>query len=141
MTRSILLVAGWLLSVVGLYAAVLILELYWNFFDWQPELNLKTWGSLAAMFCALVAMRFLAWATRDRISQGVSLVLCLSHLALGIYVFPAEPITQGLFARERPSPLWYRAGRFFVLAGPAAFWILALRRRRKTAAQRNCAAM
>lgn len=135
MLRALLLMVGWLLAVVGLYAAVVILELYWNFFDWQPKLNLKTWSSLVGIFCAVAAIRYLALATHDRISRGVSLVLCQSLLALGIYVCPVEPITKGLFAREKPSPLWYRAGRVVVLAVPSAFWMFALQRQRKAGAQ------
>ena len=128
MTRALLLSLSWLVAAMGLYVAVVILEFYWNFFDWQPELDLRAWFFFVGMVCALVATRFLAWAARDRLSQGVSLVLCLALLVLAVYAFPPEPITHGLFAREQPSPLWYRAGRFVVLALPGAFWALALRR-------------
>src|SRR5438132_8433882 len=85
MTRALLLSLGWLVAAMGLYVAVVVLEFYWNFFDWQPELDLRAWFFFVGMVCALVATRFLAWAARDRLSQGVSLVLCLALLVLAVY--------------------------------------------------------
>jgi hypothetical protein len=57
---------------------------------------------------------------------------------LALYVLPAEPMTQGLFAREHPSPLWYRAARFGLLTMPCIFWALELLRRRKSPPETNC---
>ena len=104
MKRAILLTFGWLTSGLGLYFMLVILELYWNVYDWQPRWDSQAAGLIAGVFLFLVAMRFLARATRDRASRGVSLVLCLGMLALAFYVLWPEPITQGLFARERASP-------------------------------------
>ena len=58
--------------------------------------------------------------------------MCLALLILGFYVLPSEPLNQGLFARERPSPLWYRGARLGVLALPALFWVLAMFRQNNT---------
>ena len=64
----------------------------------------------------------------------MSLAACLALLALAVYVLPPEPMTQGLFAREARSPLWYRAARFVLLALPGVFWGLGELHRRKRSA-------
>jgi hypothetical protein len=120
--RAILLSLGWLLSAAGLYVALVVLELYWNLYDWQPKLDWEALGLIFGMLALLAAIRLLARASGDRFSRGVSLVICLALLALAVYVFPPEPRTSGLFAREAPSPFWYRAARFVVLALPSVFW-------------------
>jgi hypothetical protein len=135
MKRAILLSLGWLLAAAGLYAALVTLELYWNLYDWQPKLDLVALGLILGMFAVLAAIRLLARAGCDRFSRGVSLAICLALLALAVYVVPPEPLTQGLFGREAPSPLWYRAGRFVVLALPSAFWGLGFMRRWKSPAE------
>jgi hypothetical protein len=135
MKRAILLALGWLVAAAGLYVALVVLELDWNLYDWEPKLDLKASGLIAGMLAMLAAIRLLARASRDRFSQTVSLVICLTLLALAVYVSPPEPMTQGLFAREAPSPLWYRAARFAVLALPGVFWSLDLLRRRNRLGQ------
>src|ERR1035437_5758535 len=112
MKRAILLSLGWLVSAAVLYAALVALELYWNLYDWQPKVDLNTASLIFGMLAALAALRLLARAGKARLSRGVSLAICLALLALAVYVVPAEPLAQGLFGREAPSPLWYRAGRF-----------------------------
>src|ERR1017187_8893530 len=135
MKRPLLLALGWLMSAAGLYAALVMLELYWNLFDWQPKLDLRALGLIIGIIALLAAIRFLARASNDRFSQVVSLVACLAMFGLGVYVSLPEPMTQGLFAREAPSPFWYRAGRLALLALPSVFWGLGLRRRWKHAAR------
>jgi hypothetical protein len=130
MKRAILLSLGWLLSAAGLYAALVVLELYWNLYDWQPKLDLSASGLILGMLVFLTAIRLLARAGCDRFSRAVSLVICLALLALAIYVVPPEPLTQGFFARATPSPLWYRAARLVVLALPSVFSGLAWLRSR-----------
>lgn len=129
MKRAILLSLGWLLAAVGLYAALVMLELYWNLYDWQPKLDLNASGLIFGMLALLAAIRLLARASGNRFSRGSSLVICLALLALAVYVVPAEPLTEGLFAREATSPFWYRAARFAVLALPSAFWSRGVLRR------------
>ena len=131
MKRAILLSLGWLLSAAVLYAALVTLELYWNLYDWQPKLDLIASGLILGILAVLAVIRLLARTSRDRFSRGVSLVICLALLALAVYVVPAEPLTQGLFGREAPSPLWYRGARFVVLALPSVFGCLGFLRRRK----------
>jgi hypothetical protein len=131
MKRAILLTLGWLLAATGLYVALVMLELYWNLTDWQPKLDSNASGLMTGILALLAAIGFLARASGDRFSQGLSLAICLALLALAVYVVPPEPMTQGLFARESPSPLWYRAARFVALALPSVFWGLGLLRRRK----------
>jgi peptidoglycan biosynthesis protein MviN/MurJ (putative lipid II flippase) len=122
MKRAILLSLGWLLSAVVLYAALVALELYWNLYDWQPKLDWNAAVLIFGMLAALAALGLLARAGKARFSRGVSLAICLALLALAVYVVRAEPLTQGLFARGAHSPLWYRVGRFVVLALPGVFW-------------------
>jgi len=124
MTRIIVLSIGWLVAALALYAALLNLEVHWNLFDWHPKLDSIAVGLIIGVCAVLVAVRFLVRATSHRIGQGLSLVLCFALLALAFYVFPPEPLTQGLFAREHSSPLWYRAGRFVALASPSVLWSL-----------------
>jgi hypothetical protein len=129
MKRAILLSLGWLLAAAGLYAALVMLELYWNLYDWQPKLDLEALGLIFGMLALLATIRLLARASGNRFSRGSSLVICLALLALAVYVFPPEPRSSGLFAREAPSPFWYRAARFAVLALPSAFWSRGVLRR------------
>ena len=126
MKRAILLSAGWLLAGAGLHVAFVILELYWNLYNWQPVVDWRASGLILGVLALLAVIRCLARVSRDRISQGVSLVICLSLLAVAVYVFSPEPPTQGLFAREAPSPLWYRAARLVLLGLPSSFWALGL---------------
>jgi hypothetical protein len=137
MKRAILLTLGWLLAAAGLYVALVMLELYWNLFDWQPRLDLKGSGLIFGILAVLAVIWFLARASHDRFSQAVSLAACLALLALALYVFPPEPMTQGLFAREAPSPLWYRIARFVLLALPSVFWGLGLLRQWKRPAEKG----
>src|ERR1035437_727028 len=129
MKRAILLSLGWLLAAAGPYAALVMWELYWNLYDWQPKLDLNASGLIFGMLALLAAIRLLARASGNRFSRGSSLVICLALLALAVYVFPPEPRSSGLFAREAPSPFWYRAARFAVLALPSAFWSRGVTRR------------
>ena len=137
MKRVILLILGWLLAAAGLYVALVMLELYWNLFDWQPRLDLKGSGLIFGILAVLAVIWFLARASHDRFSQAVSLAACLALLAIAVYVLPAEAMTQGLFAREAPSPFWYRAGRFVLLALPSVFWGLGLLRRWQRAGEQD----
>ena len=121
MRRTILLTLGWLAAALGLYAALLGLELCWNLYNWQPRLDTDSMGLIGGALSFLVAIRFLAGATRDGVSQGVAWLTCLALLALAVYVLPPEPLTTGLFARTVASPLWYRAGRFLLLVLPSMF--------------------
>ena len=100
MTRVIVLSIGWLVAALALYVALLILDLYWNLFDWQPKVDPIAVGLIIGVCAVLVAVRFLVRATSHRIGQGLSLVLCVALLGLAFYLFPPEPLTQGLFARE-----------------------------------------
>jgi hypothetical protein len=110
---------------------LVILELYWNLFDWQPRIDSKAMGLVAGLCSAVIAMFLLSQINQGRLSQFVSLLLCLALLALAVYVFPAEPITQGMFGRREASPLWYRAARFVVMVLPLSFWVRGFLRRRK----------
>ena len=125
------LTLAWLLSLASLYGALVGLELYWNFFDWRP----KTDAPAAALGFWILAMLAAVWllsqANRSRLTQSVSLLLCLALLALAIYVFPPELRTPGFLGRDSASPLWYRGGRAAVLSLPLVFWLVGWTRIRR----------
>ena len=118
-----ILIVGWSFCFGSLYLALLALELYWNFFDWFPRLDLKGSGLAVAVLAALAGTYRLARISIDRVTRIFSLMGCLALFVLGAYVLPAEPKTQGLLARQSPSPLWYRGARFVVLSCPSLFWM------------------
>jgi len=130
MVQASLLILGWVIAALSLWALLVVLEVYWNLYDWQPKLDSAALGIALAVCLALAGMFVLASARRQHAARGVSLMVCLALLSLAIYVLPAEPLTSGLFARERPSPAWYRVARFFALASPALFWVLGIASRR-----------
>jgi membrane protease YdiL (CAAX protease family) len=104
---------------------------YWNLYDWQPKPDLTALGLVLGVLLILLLIGFLAGASVHPATRGLSLVMCLALLALAFYVLPREPLTNGLFTRTQSSPVWYRAGRFAVLALPTALWSFGFRRRRK----------
>lgn len=113
----------WVLAEGGLYVSLVVLEVYWNLFDWQPRLDLPALGIIVWMGIMLAALWFLATTNGDRITSGVSLLLCAALVALAIYVVAPEPLKPGLLGRDAASPLWYRAGRVAILILPAVFWL------------------
>jgi hypothetical protein len=121
--RAFALSVGWLGAVLGLYVCLVGLELYWNFFDWLPRWDWKVALFFVAILMMLTAVWFLRRGTPDRFSRAVSLLLCLALIALALYVLPPERLSEGLFARTSPSPLWYRGGRLIVMWLPAVFWV------------------
>jgi hypothetical protein len=135
MKRSFLLSLGWALAAAGLYVALVALEYYWNAWDWRLELDLIGWGLLVGLFGCVGFMRLLASAARDRLSQGVSLVLCVGLLVLGCYVSAPEPLSEGFLGREHSSPFWYRIARLAILALPSVIWVWGLVIRKKDGGQ------
>ena len=128
--RRVLLIFFWVLAVAGLYAALVVLEVYWNLFDWQPRLDLAAFGIMVWMGMMLAALWCLCRASTDRVIGGVALLLCAALVALAIYVFAPEPVKPGLLGRDTASPLWYRTGRLVILTLPAVFWLLCRRWRK-----------
>ena len=128
MIRGILVLLGWLVAAFALWVLLVVLEIYWNLYDWQPKADSIALGLGFGIFSAVACMWLLARVTRQVAARGASLVICLALLVLGVYILPAEPLSTGLFARERASPLWYRGGRLAVLALPALCWVLAMSR-------------
>jgi hypothetical protein len=123
-----LLIVGWILTLVATYLVFLALELYWNFFGWFPQFDWKALGLMMALLAALAASWWLARASVDRVTKIVSLVGCVALVTMGAYVLPEEPKTEGLFSRQSPSPLWYRLGRLAVMGCPTVFWSAAVLR-------------
>jgi len=132
MVRTSLLILGWAMAALALWALLVVLEVYWNLYDWQPKLDSRALGMGLAVVLALTGMLLLARVRRQRAARTVSLFVCVALLGLGIYVLPPEPLSSGLFARERISPASYRVGRLFVLASPVLFWIFGVLRRDDT---------
>jgi cytochrome bd-type quinol oxidase subunit 2 len=107
------------------------LAIGWNLFDWEPRLDWRAGGLLLFVVVLIGAIWILARAKGSRISRAVSLLVCIGLLSIGIYVLWPEAKTSGLFARESPSPLWYRAGRLVLLGAPSVFWVCGVRRARE----------
>jgi hypothetical protein len=118
-----MLTLGWVGAAVGLYAALVVLEYYWNAWEWQPDWDLIAWTLVVSALGCLFAMRLLASAARDLLSRSVSLILCLALLVLGCYVLAPEPLTGGVLGREHSSPAWYRFGRLALLELPSIIWV------------------
>src|SRR5262244_3485903 len=100
MWRTVLLMAGWISASLTLYGALLGLEILWNFFDWLPRFDLAAAGLIIAASLALTAIWFLARGLSNRWLQLFSLLLSLAFVAVAIYASPAEPKSEGLFARQ-----------------------------------------
>ncbi len=139
MVRASLLILGWVIAALSLWALLVVLEVYWNLYDWQPKLDSRALGMALGVCVALAGMLLLACVRRQHAARGVSLVVCLALLGLAVYVFPREPLTSGLFARERSSPAWYRLGRFLALASPTLFWVFGVLRRDGSSGQSTAA--
>ena len=131
MTRTILISIGWFGATALLYVMLVILELNWNLFDWQPRIDPKALTLAAGLCSILLGILLLSQVSHSCLSGWISFLLCLALLALAIYVLPPEPITRGMFGRKEPSPLWYRSARFVVMALPLSFWIRGFLQRRK----------
>ena len=104
MKRAILLILGWLVASLALWVLLVVLEIHWNLYNWEPKVDSFALGLGFGVASALACMWLLACANRQPMPRGASLVMCLALLILGVYVFPPEPLNQGLFARERTSP-------------------------------------
>jgi hypothetical protein len=133
--RAMMLIVGWILVLVANYAVFLALELYWNFFSWLPRFDWKALGLVIVLLAALATTGWLARASVDRLTRICSLVACVALLSVGAYVLPEEPKTEGLFLRQSPSPVWYRAGRFIAMGCPAVLWSAAILRCRPARTQ------
>jgi len=133
MKRVILLVVGWM-TALGLFGCGIgMLEIGWNLFDFSPHLNLGTIGVALVVTGALVAVWFLAKASRDRVTLVVSILACGALALLGILCLPAEQVDTKrflFFGRTQPSPLWFRAGRAALLCLPGiiCLWWRLIRR-------------
>ena len=123
--KSLLLAAAWLAAVAGLYLPIAALEFYWNIPDWQPRFDayamIFAW---LALTCSLLASLLAVLTGRNKPWRAFSLVPCAVLLALGIYLWPAEPLSPGLLGRDLSSPLWYRGARAALLGLPALSWLI-----------------
>ena len=128
MTRAALVAFGWLFAAATLYLVLLLLELYWNLFQWDPKWDARTVGMLGLVSGVVVLTAFLARGSQHPFTRVLSGLLSAALLSLGFYVLPAEALTEGLFARTAPSPFWYRGTRCVVMGLPLLFWLLAFRR-------------
>jgi hypothetical protein len=120
--RSILLLLGWLVAALCLYAALLGLDIYWNLVTWRLEVDQWSVGLIGWALASLAGLWLLIRTSRDPVTRAVSLVICLFLIGLGLYVLPPEPLSQGLFGRRAPSPTWYRSARLVVLGAPLVLW-------------------
>jgi hypothetical protein len=132
--KQLLWILLWVLAVAGLYVSLVLLEVYWNLFEWRPKLDIAAFGILVWMGITLTALWFLCWTEKGRVTRIVALVLCTVLVALAIYLVSPEPLKPGLLGRDAISPRWYRTGRFFVLALPGVFLLLSKVARRRSQA-------
>lgn len=143
--RTIGLIIGWLAAGYALFDATMGLEFHWNFFNFHEKWDAKTMRVLAQFIAVGVGFWFLAKTGSDRVSRGVSLLICLCLAGFAICAFlPAEALTQAhmrpghssdsaagalislaienVFSRHAPSPLWYRGGLTLLFFVPGIFW-------------------
>lgn len=147
--RSIMLIFGWLAASYVLAACMFSLDFNWNFFKFSPRWNREGIIEILGMFAAVVALWFLAKASRDKVSRAVSLLVSVLMAGCVIETFPAEKLAEPItldpnadamhelmramisraLDRHVPSPLWYRGGLSLLLCMPVIFWIWSARRR------------
>jgi hypothetical protein len=125
MKRTLLLSFGWLAAGTGLYAASLLLDVYWNLFNWKPRWDWPTYVLIGAALASLIGLGRLARTQRDRPTQAIALTVCLGLVIVACVALAAEPLSEGLLGRESASPWWYRAGRLVIMSLPLALWLRA----------------
>jgi hypothetical protein len=130
--RQFLVTAGWLAGMTALYVGLLLVEGYWNLFDWEPKWNWTSLGLAGWLVLVLAVLAFLARAARGALSNTVSLLTSMLLIALAVHVTPAEPLSEGLLGRTASSPIWYRVARLFTLVLPAVLWLCARRRHQRS---------
>jgi hypothetical protein len=123
-TRSVLLSLGWVLAATVLYWASFLLDVYWNLAHWRFQIDAIAIALVLCGVAALAAIRLLVKATSDRFTRTTALLVSTVLVIAGTYAFQAEPQTTGLFARDAPSPLVYRAARVLWMSLPL-IWVLA----------------
>src|SRR5688572_24690039 len=139
MKRIIILTIGWFTACIVLFAALMQINFALNFFDWNPEWNWRIPVSGLGVLASIIAIWFLARATRDRFSLTASLVVCLILAGFAFFILPPEQVDPpkgggllaGLFARHSPSPWWFRIGLVAFMVLPGVFWLVWLRRNRR----------
>ncbi len=119
MKRTLLSILGWCAATGSLYAAALLLDVYWNIIDWRPQGGWITGGLFAWIAAALTGIWFLARASLPTVSRIVGLLASLALLAAAVNALPAETRSEGLLGRDELSPSWYRVARLVLLALPA----------------------
>lgn len=130
MLRGFLLSLGCLIAACGIYASVLLLELYWNLYEWEPKWDGRAAGMIVALAVCVTTMAFLSRATSPRFGKVFGCLLALLLLGLGFYVLAPEPLSKGLFGRSAPSAAWYRFSRLAAMGLPLLFWIRSVNRDR-----------
>ncbi len=122
--KNVFISIAWIFAAIGMYGGFLGLEFCWNVPFWDPGESGAAWLIIAGLVLLLLLFWFLSQAPVNRVVRIFSLLICLSLVALAIYILPAEATKPGLFARPTPSALWYRGGRAVFLALPAVFWAI-----------------
>jgi hypothetical protein len=122
MKRVLGLTSAWVLLASTLYLPLLLLDVYWNIVTWRP-----TWDWCAALLIVCIAATSVGFyslcrMSRDRTTRAISLPICLGLIGMGLYAYPAEPASAGMFGRVASSPWWYRAGRLLLMGVPALTW-------------------
>jgi hypothetical protein len=125
MIRTLLIIIGWLAACYALLNVVGGVNIGWNLFNWSPP----KWDAGVVIAGVIVlailgCIWFLARMTRDRVSQVMSFIVCLSLAGIAFTLLPAEHLTcRAFLCRTMPSPLWYRGGIFVILCSPCVMWL------------------
>src|SRR5262249_14769049 len=89
---------------------------------WRPTWDWRALLLLLWVAAVLLGFRTLARASGHPTVRIISLVICLSLFALGVYVTPAESLSSGMFGRVASSPFWSRTARLVLIAVPLCVW-------------------
>jgi hypothetical protein len=124
--RVVLLMIGWVAAGGLLLYGMLCLEINWNLFKFSPRWNSAVPEQIVSIFGAIVAMWFLAKATRDRTSRAMSLLGCLLLFGIAFFIFFHRDFFHDVdyaHGKGTLSPLWFRGGLTLLSCLPGAFWI------------------
>jgi len=113
--RKIVLIAGWLVSSIGLLASAISLEVNVNLLVWSPKANVEVIASGIGILVALCVTWFLSKTGQDKVIRIVSVLLCLALSGIAGWILLEEG--------QHDAPVWYRGGRTFALCLPALFWL------------------
>jgi hypothetical protein len=82
--RMIMTIIGWFAATGALVAVMFRLEFHLNFFNWSPEWDVEATLYGIGILTILACIWLLAKWTRDRVSQVVSILMCLTLAGVAV---------------------------------------------------------